>query len=1159
MSPSALQVLYHVIQKPRYILSVCLLIALSTLYLRWSNDTPAIPLRSTNGASTGSSWEALAGLTTEYYDDEDEGMGMAVGEWGQGVKGWLGWNKDQRRTLLITGGAGQLGQSLIPALVNDWNIQVIDIAPRPTSLPKSVIYHRDSILPSSAALSSLFSSNSFDGVIHLAGVSLESWCRPKENECHEVNVGATEELLKQVENTITQTKRSRMWGEVKTPWVILASSMDVFGPDNNGETPKRDSQTAVGRTKAKAEEALEKLVRRYASHHEDEKSVKATILRFSDVYGYSQSAAIPETFINSLFTNALTGLPIQYSSDAPPLDLLHVDDAVSGILKAILKLEDTSLIPGQEEVEAINLVQGQRWKTQDIVEVVRTQSHSMSPIRDIGDKHTPELPMLSAAGALQVLGWKPTISPTIGLGLALEQLSEEIAEYSRQYHHQHCAPTADFPASDGHVVTKFVEDERNRNMKKLEGCTVNMAFDHEGWLHHVKCEDGKHCMADGQKVTAMNWNQSVFIVRQVKGGPRDDRVVRVVFEEEKGMGYLGYKKLDEAGSSLENQVGLELFKDYDKGSIEFDVEVNPHASFLRLLIPGTDNQIHAVSNTANHSTIFTIEHTAKFIDPHFDMRLNVLCCPSEGDWPLLLDDYESADMRFGSTGQIPFNTSRRLHLCGRAERAVRYNFGRLSEARQAVNKVENGQEAHVWKGQHGANTKSTPHSWALKQLPACWNDCNSPAICVQTGDCKCVQADQCQPKRENPILSLWPVADPKDDDSSSKSHLGSLAGYSPVLVKAVSKVDWHDVLLPAAREAITAHPEFVKVHVADGYKGQAEIEAAPCHNLQTKHCFSADSIMYKALRHMQVPAEEAELVVIPVYQQCTGTKFLLHDGIHHAMENIPGIKSGEKTMALVLTHDWGICVAFSWEIWSAREQPLYPDWILNNVLVWSVMGDYDSPCYRPPQDVVVPARTCQSINLRETFPDAQHIKPMRERTNLLTWSGTYWGTGKSDRLRLTCERGGAGQKELIKGKGAQSNFESWDYMNDLNNARFCPQPRGIAGWSPRTNDAIFAGCIPVLIAEGSHYPFASFLDWSKFSVRVAPTELDRIEQILAAIPLSKVEEMQANLVSVREAFMYSTDERPEDELDRRGPMFFALHEAGLRVRTRYPIKEKKAT
>jgi len=66
--------------------------------------------------------------------------------------------------------------------------------------------------------------------------------------------------------------------------------------------------------------------------------------------------------------------------------------------------------------------------------------------------------------------------------------------------------------------------------------------------------------------------------------------------------------------------------------------------------------------------------------------------------------------------------------------------------------------------------------------------------------------------------------------------------------------------------------------------------------------------------------------------------------------------------------------------------------------------------------------------------------------------------------------------------------------------------------------------------------------------------MDNIEAILSAIPLEKVEEMQANLVAVREAFIYSTDEKPGEELERRGPMFFALHEAGLRLKTKYPVK-----
>jgi hypothetical protein len=92
----------------------------------------------------------------------------------------------------------------------------------------------------------------------------------------------------------------------------------------------------------------------------------------------------------------------------------------------------------------------------------------------------------------------------------------------------------------------------------------------------------------------------------------------------------------------------------------------------------------------------------------------------------------------------------------------------------------------------------------------------------------------------------------------------------------------------------------------------------------------------------------------------------------------------------------------------------------------------------------------------------------------------------------------------------------------------------------------------VFLADGTHYPFADVLDWSKFSVRLSPTDLDHIEDILREIPLDEVEEMQANLVAIREAFLYSTDETPEDELGRQGPLFFALHSARIRLVTQYP-------
>lgn len=56
---------------------------------------------------------------------------------------------------------------------------------------------------------------------------------------------------------------------------------------------------------------------------------------------------------------------------------------------------------------------------------------------------------------------------------------------------------------------------------------------------------------------------------------------------------------------------------------------------LKMRLPGTHDQIHAVSNGTDQSTWFSVTQ-----DTAFDMRMTVVCCPTEGEWPLLMDDRE---------------------------------------------------------------------------------------------------------------------------------------------------------------------------------------------------------------------------------------------------------------------------------------------------------------------------------------------------------------------------------------------------------------------------------------------------------------------------------------------------------------------------------------
>lgn len=160
-------------------------------------------------------------------------------------------------------------------------------------------------------------------------------------------------------------------------------------------------------------------------------------------------------------------------------------------------------------------------------------------------------------------------------------------------------------------------------------------------------------------------------------------------------------------------------------------------------------------------------------------------------------------------------------------------------------------------------------------------------------------------------------------------------------------------------------------------------------------------------------------------------------------------------------------------------------------------------------------------------------------------------------------------------------------MSLLNDTVFCPQPAGTTGqylvpfsvqrlcfrpsteysfhlplgWATRLVDSMYAGCIPVLIGQAAHFPFYDMLDWGKISIRVEPSDLTQLEDILfSRYSLEDLERLQANIMLVRDAFVYPLDDVDdavirEGMIERRGPLFFALHSTRMRMLTEWPVDD----
>lgn len=163
--------------------------------------------------------------------------------------------------------AHSAGQALVPRLLNEYDVYVLDVQPRPSRrlLPSAVHYYQSA----TTTVDHLLSKYSFAGVVNLAGVSILEWCEADVQKCEEANVGSVKEILRALDGG----NQKRWWkGSAALPWIVLGSGVDVY-PEQG------QPMSVLGRTKAAAERTLQEYVQQKGggSHGYP---LRAAIIRF---------------------------------------------------------------------------------------------------------------------------------------------------------------------------------------------------------------------------------------------------------------------------------------------------------------------------------------------------------------------------------------------------------------------------------------------------------------------------------------------------------------------------------------------------------------------------------------------------------------------------------------------------------------------------------------------------------------------------------------------------------------------------------------------------------------------------------------------------------------------------------------------------------------
>ncbi|KAF9613843.1 hypothetical protein IFM89_012391 [Coptis chinensis] len=95
------------------------------------------------------------------------------------------------------------------------------------------------------------------------------------------------------------------------------------------------------------------------------------------------------------------------------------------------------------------------------------------------------------------------------------------------------------------------------------------------------------------------------------------------------------------------------------------------------------------------------------------------------------------------------------------------------------------------------------------------------------------------------------------------------------------------------------------------------------------------------------------------------------------------------------------------------------------------------------------------------------------------------------------------------------------YSDALLGSKFCLHVKGFEVNTARIGDALYYGCVPVIIANHYDLPFTDILNWKSFSLVVDTSDIPLLKKILHGVSSDEYRVLQRNALKVRKHFQWN--------------------------------------